>query len=482
MHAADAAAIAAGVAPGMSLSDARAVCPQLDVREADPDAADRERNRLTDWCSRFTPLVADGGTEPGGAAGLWLDITGCAHLFGGEEALLEQVQAAVSGLGFAARAALAATPGTAWALARFGDRSKPIHYLPMEADLAAALAPLPVVALRASPDQVADLARLGLKRIGELAATPRAALAHRFEADLLRRLDQALGRRAEPLSPALPEQAMSVRLAFPEPIGHADAIAAGLERLLSALRRRLEQGGLGARQLLFQAYEVNGAVSSIRVGAGRPARDPEHWMRLFRDQLDRIDPGFGLDSLRLSALTVQAFDHRQADFAEGTSVFAAMRNRFDPAVDALIDRLANRLGRRHVFRCLPHQSHWPEQAVMRRPAATWPDKPSQWPAARITAASRPLRLLHRPEAVAALSASPATPPSRLVWRRQSLEVNRAEGPERITPEWWHPEEDGKEAVRDYYRIETSNGRRLWLARAPSPTTPETRWYVHGVFD
>ncbi|MEZ5666757.1 MAG: DNA polymerase Y family protein [Alphaproteobacteria bacterium] len=485
VHAADARALAEGVVPGMSLSDARAVEPGLAVRQADPVLEARARRRLVRWCSRFTPLVADGGAEPGGAAGIWLDVTGCGHLFGGDRVLLRRLLAALADLGFTARAALAATPGAAWALARYGDPAGQPFCLGAQDDPGAALAPLPVAALRLAPEQAADLARLGLRRIGELAAVPRAALAHRFEGLLLRRLDQALGRLDEPVSPALPAPAHSVRLALAEPIGHAEAIAGGLEHLLAGLARKLERAGLGARQLLFQAYGVDGHVSAVRVGAGRPTRDPAHWMRLFRDRLERIDPGFGLDALRLSALAVEPFVVRQAGLGGslGPALLAGARAGFDPAVEALVDRLANRLGGERVFRWVPRESHWPERAAARRPAAAIPARPSAWPAMAALRASRPLRLLRRPEPVAALAPSPADPPVRLSWRRQSLAVVRAEGPERIVPEWWRaPLEPGEDAVRDYYRVELADGRRLWLARAPSPTAPETRWYVHGVFD
>lgn len=461
----------------MSLSDARALQPRIAVTDADPAVEARERARLARWCSRFTPLAADGGAEPGGAAGLWLDVSGCAHLFGGEAALLAAVRDAVAGLGFReVRAALAATPGAAWALARYDDASF-LPLLPPEADLAAALAPLPLAALRLAPELVADLARLGLRQVGELMAVPRTALANRFEPAVLGRLDQALGRIAEPISPALPAAGHSVRLAFPEPIGHAEAIAAGLDRLLAALRRRLELAGLGARRLLFQAYGVDGSVAEVRAGTGRPVRDPAHWMRLFRDRLERIDPGFGLDALRLTALSVEPFAAQQPGFVAGGGTLLPASGSFGPEVEALIDRLANRLGGDRVFRFVPRESHWPERAVARRPAAEQPARPSRWP----FRASRPLRLLREPEAVAALAPSPESPPARFTWRRQSLDVRRAEGPERIVPEWWR--EDGEAAaVRDYYRIETACGRRLWLIRAPSPTTPETRWYVHGIFD
>ncbi|MGF1627324.1 MAG: DUF6504 family protein [Alphaproteobacteria bacterium] len=481
VHAANAAAQAEGIVPGMSLSDARAVQPELHVLDADPVGEARTRARLAAWCSRFTPLAADGGAEAGGAAGLWLDVTGCAHLFGGEAQLLECVRDAVAGLGFTdVRAALAATPGTAWALARYADPAS--RLLAPDADPAPALAPLPIAALRVEPDQEADLARLGLRQIGALMATPRAALAHRFSAGLLRRLDQALGRLPEPISPVLPTAAYSVRLGLAEPIGHSQAIAAGLDQLLATLRRRLEREGLGARQLLFQAYGADGTVSAIRVGAGRPVRDPAHWMRLFRDRLERIDPGFGLDALRLTALVVEPFEVRQGGFTADGGVFATARNGFDPGVEALLDRLTNRLGGRHVFRLAPRESHWPERAVARKPVLA-ASRPGQWPTAQAFRASRPLRLLRRPDPVTAIAASPAAAPLRFTWRRQSLDVRRAEGPERIVPEWWRAlEAEEQGAVRDYYRIETADGRRFWLARAPSPTTPETRWYVHGIFD
>ena len=122
-----------------------------------------------------------------------LDIGGCAHLFGGEENLRDDLLARVTRSGFSARAAIASTIGAASAMARFGDATTTgANHGERER-----LAPLPLAALRLADETVAALGRLGLKRIGDILDLPRSPLAARFGADLLRQLDRALCRGEE---------------------------------------------------------------------------------------------------------------------------------------------------------------------------------------------------------------------------------------------------------------------------------------------
>ncbi len=510
LHAADGQAVEAGLAPGMAVTDARAIAPNLTLLDADPAAEAHARSRLADWCGRYSPWVADGGAEFGGGAGLWLDIQGCAHLFGGEAGLRDDLLARLEAGGFTARAAIADTPGAAWAIARFAAPDQDQVVSPGEQRQA--LAPLPIAALRLPADIASDLGRLGLRRIGDLYDLPRGAVTQRFATRLLHRLDEALGAVAEPISPRQPAEVYTACRQFAEPIGRPEDIAAALDLLLDDLQRQLTDAGQGARRLDFACYRVDGDVAHVRVGTGRPARDRTHLARLFGDRLGLIDPGFGIEIVRLTATATQAFATPQAGLAVAGGEKAAGAPDL-PARDALLDRLLNRLGRKNVYRLAVQESHWPERAWTAVPAATAATART-WPAADPEQAPRPPRLLPRPEPVDAIAADPASPPTRFRWRRQTLDVARAQGPERLAPEWWRALDDfnrhrptpppghptavsylgGREGVwagtdlgeaqkdtRDYYCVEVVDGRRFWLYRAPSPTAPTSRWFVHGVF-
>jgi protein ImuB len=470
----DAAGLAGGLHPGQPLADARALAPALRVLPADPVGDAQALARLAAWCDRYTPLVAIEATESGCGAGLWLDVTGCAHLCGGETELLADLAGRLARLGHQARLGLADTPGAAWAAARF----LPAVPLPVVAPggAQAVLAPLPVAALRLPPALVAGLDRLGLRRVGELYPLPRAALARRFGRQLGDRLDQALGALAEPISPRLPVPPDEARLGFAEPLAHREGLAGGLAALLERLCRRLEEKQQGARRLTLTLHRVDGTRQHLAIGTSRPSRDPAALGRLFAEHLERIDPGFGVEVMALAA-----------PLSERLSALQIVLGRLPPprpaaavdppalAADAdlapLLDRLGNRLGFSALGRPAPRLSHLPEQAATLAP----PLAPARtaWPAT----APRPLRLLSRPEPVAA---EPGTPPAWFDWRGRRRRIARAEGPERIAAEWWRrPAAPDGPGERDYYRLEDADGRRFWLYRETGAAP--ARWYLHGLF-
>ena len=511
LAAVDAAAAEAGLAPGLPLADARAILPDLKTAEEDPAADARALARLAEWCGRYTPWVAvDPAAAVGGEGGLLLDVTGCAHLFGGEAALLADLLARLRGFGYEARAALAETPGAAWALARFVADKRPVVLPP--GDLQAALAPLPPSALRLPPERCELLARLGLTRIGDLYRLPAAALAPRFGEGLARRLDQALGKTPEPISPLAEVPPFLARRVLAEPIMTAEAIAEGLTRLLAGLCAQLEAAQAGARRLALRLYRVDGSVQGLALGTSRPSRDPAHLLRLFAGHLERIDPRFGIDALALAAPESEPLSALQLalgpldspgngpvngwanGWANGTTKPGA------GSLAELIDRLNGRLGPGSVTVPAPCESHLPERAVrpadpFAAPAESNPPENDAWQAWRGTGAggessrpSRPLRLLPWPEPVEAIAMLPDHPPAQFRWRRLRHRVARAEGPERITPEWWRvgdaePKTDTSSdgardletAPRDYFRVEDEDGRRFWLYRRGED------WFLHGFF-
>lgn len=452
--AADRAAQAAGLQPGMTVAHAQAMVPGLLVAAADPDGDAAALQRLARWCLRYAPLAA---TDP--PDGVVIDITGCAPLSGGEAALLADLAARLDGAGFTARTAIADTWAAAWALARF---AAPAAIAPPE-ETAAALAGLPVAALRLAPATAASLARLGFARIGDLAAVSRAALALRFGAVLLQRLDQAEGRMAEPLRPVREATAPAARLAFAEPIG-ADSLKAVLRRLARQLCRELEAAGLGVRRLDLLAFRVDREVAALRVGTAQACRDADHIARLFAERLGGIDPGFGIEAAELVARRTEPLVPRQLCGGLGDTP--------KPDLSPLIDRLAGRIGARHLYRLAPVASDLPERALRRIPALS-PPLGTSW-----TEGPRPVRLLDPPEPVAVTALLPDDPPALFVWNGRRRRVRRADGPERVFGEWWRDPAEASE-VRDYFCIEDEDGGRFWLFRRLD--ADGSRWFVHGLF-
>ncbi len=475
----DASARALGLRPGLPLAQAQARIPGLAVAEAEPDADAAALGRLAAWCLRYAPLTA-----PDPPDGVWIDATGATHLAGGEAALLADLVGRLQWAGFAARAAIADTPGAAHAVARHGGGEKIIAVVPPDGT-AAALALLPIRALRLPDDIVATLHRLGLTRIGQLMAAPRAPLVRRFGASLLRRLDQALGRVFEPIVPLDPPALIGRRLAFVEPLFTAEAFAAAIARLARSVCRRLERAGLGARRMDLLFERVDGSVQAIRVGTVRPARDPAHLARLLDERLETVDPGPGVEAMRLTLPLVEPFAHTQTAMTHtGMTQTGASQpgtlldDTAGPDLSVLLDRLANRLGAALVYRIAPVESDVPERAVRRVPALTPPTHRS-WP----VDLPRPARLLSPPQPVRALAPLPDQPPVAFTWRRKRFRVRRADGPERIHGEWWRRDAE-MQAVRDYFQVEDEDGRRFWLFRrgdGVDAATGDLSWFLHGIF-
>lgn len=449
IHCLNTAAESRGLARAMPLADARAFCPELRTEAADPVAEARFLTLLARWAGRYCPWVA-----PEGADGLVLDITGSAHLWGGEAALLSDMRARVERAGLTLRLGLADTRGAAWALARHGDGeiAAPGAGLP-------ALGALPVAALRLDPDTVTGLARLGLRRISDLATTPRAPLSRRFGPEVLMRLDQALGERGEAVSPQPEPPHYGVRLTLPEPIGLVEDVMAGTARLLDRLCARLLRDEAGARVLVLTLRRVDRGSQQVELRLAGAMREAARILPLFRRGVEAVDAGFGIDLLRLEAVQVEPLPARQ---------IGAVAPAWTERLDDLITRIGTRIGLENVQRFLPADSHIPERAFLIAPAA-FSRPEGGWASPR----PRPLWLFP-PEPIAAEGAAP---PGRFRWRRMAFATLRALGPERLAPEWWLDDEGWRSGLRDYWRVETRQGRRLWLFHTPQAPG----WFVQGEF-
>ena len=452
----DALAEASGIAPGQALADARALASDLAVMPFDPAVVSRALEGIAQWCLRYTPA-----TSPAGEDGIFLDLTGCAPLFGGEAALLEDLVMRLARQGFEARAAIAGTPGAAWALARFAAGT--VAASGMEH---AALAGLPIAALRLAPETAAMLHQLGLRTIGALYDLSRSALARRFGNDLCRRLDQALGHAREPISPVREVPPWRERRDFAEPLLQPEDVAATLRRLIESLCTRLAAEGLGVRSLECLGFRTDGSTARAHIGTSRPSHDPAHLMRLFVEKLSLLDPGDGMDGMVLSPTALDPLAPEQA---------ALTRDGAQPGdLAALLDRLVNRLGAANVFALAPVESHLPERA-QRRIAPGTATRNLRWP----DGMRRPLRLFADPEAIETETATPEEAPLHFTWRRIRHFVHQVEGPERIAAEWWRDTAPAVRETRDYYRVEDEDGRRFWLYRQGAGDA--SRWYLHGLF-
>jgi protein ImuB len=570
------AAARLGLRAGMALADAKAMYPMLTVADADPDADRGLLEAIADWCDRYTPLI---GLDP--PDGLMLDITGCAHLFGGEAAFCGDIVQRLGLQGFAARAAIADTVGCAWAVARFspppcgegsgvgvarygtsvprgttphpnpppqgGRESAPhpiLFAIVPPSGVREALLPLRLAALRIAPDIEAALGQAGFKCIAEVIDRPRAPLAARFGEEFIRRIDQAVGRDDEPITPRLPVPPYVAERRFADPILLESDVLRTTELLAQELARMLERRGEGARRLQVALFRTDGKVYRTEVGTGAPLRDPARMRALFAERLAAVgevcDPGFGFDVVRLVALATERCDPVQTGLTapDHTAELAH-----------LVDRLGARFGLRRVTRPVPQDSHIPEFAVaavaahvnlsdlilksraqhgvskdgciareehqgvyarlrglsrhaLKAQIRGHPSRRAQERALQDEAANfflagtedenrfhqdglcppRPIRLFGRPEPIEAIAEVPDGPPVRFRWRRVLHQVAHAEGPERIAMEWWR-DHKGRALTRDYFRVESREGVRVWVYREGlyGRELMEPRWFLHGLF-
>jgi protein ImuB len=461
----DARARALGMAPGLTLADARARVPELAVVDQDSAADQAWLERLADGCLRYTPQVAIDAPD-----GLTLDISGCAHLFGGEAALADALVERLGRLGMSARHAIAATPDAARALARF--QTAPGQ------DEAAAVRRLPVAALQLDTERTTALIRAGLKTIGEVARRPMAGIAARFGSDAVQALHRLTGDSDSPIDPHRITPAILVERRFPEPIAQADYALRIVEELAGEAADVLARRDQGGRRFEALFFRSDGLVQRLRVETGMATRDPPAVMRLFRERIaalsDPIDPGFGYDLIRLAVPGTEALAATQLKLEGGTVAEAE--------IAALVDRLSTRLGKGRIRRFRPVDSHIPEQAQLLFPAieggeaVAWPMPETGEPP------SRPLHLFDPPHAIEAIAEVPDGPPLRFRWRRSLHDITRYEGPERIASEWWR-RRDGRGLTRDYYRVEDRGGRRFWIFRHGlyEGERAAPGWYLHGLF-
>lgn len=457
------AAAKAGLRLGQAVAHATALVPGLILHDLDPAGDDAALQRLALWAQRlYSPTVAADPPD-----GLVIDATGCAHLFGGEEKMLIDLRQRLAKAGLTATVAIADSWGGAHALARYSRRA--VFVAPPGA-LGPQLNDLPVAALRLAGDLVQALAKPGFDTIGELEATAKGPLAHRFGLEPIRRLDQAFAREREPIEPVFAAETLRVSKVFPEPIGAPETMARYLTDLTVDLCAALEAASLGAKAIDAWFYRVDNRVEATRIGLSAPARDPRRLAKLLCETLETVDPGFGVDKMVLAAPGAESLAYKQ-DEALACQAAAA-------DLSGLIDTLAARLGSEHVYRLTSADSDIPERSVRKAPALDLPAAfswPADWP--------RPTRFFPRPEPIETLALLPDQPPASFTWRGVRRRVRRADGPERVFGEWWKADAELARS-RDYFQVEDEAGGRYWIFRdgdGEDAATGSQRWFMAGLF-
>lgn len=458
VRAASALAQTQGITVGMAVADARAIVPSLQVLDDDPELTVKALKGLAEWLIRYTPAVSIDLPS-----GLILDISGCAHLWGGEKQYMASIQQRLIDFGYANRIAIADTIGAAWAIARFGRDATIIE----TGEQTKALLSLPPAALRLETETVERLEKLGLRQVKNFISIPRPSLRRRFGLQILQRLDQALGQEEEWIDPVLPIEPYQERLPCLEPIVTATGIEIALQRLLTSLCQRLQQEQKGLRMASFKCYRIDGKIQTIDIGTHRPSCNSKHLFKLFQIKIDSIEPALGIELFTLDASKVEVLSAAQEKLWQDSSSL----DNID--LSELLDRIGGKIGANNIHRYLPAEHYWPERSF-KQASSINETCPTSWKLDR----PRPLQLLARPEMIEVTAPIPDYPPMNFRYKGKLHKIIKADGPERIEQEWWL--QQGQH--RDYYAVEDDDGHRYWLFRSGHYDSAKSyQWFIHGFF-
>ena len=522
----------------MTVAHARALLPveQAVVELHQPQRELAALGALARWALRFSPIVA---VDP--PDGLLIDVAGCRRLFGDESRHVHLIGSATERLGFCARMAAAPTFACARAVARFGgwhaqrlgrqDAAVPVKTQRVVRGIVAeggqrrALAALPVEALGVEAASVDALREVGIDRIGHLFDLPRSSLAARFGRELLRRLDQAVGRAPETIDPVRPVAPPVVERVFAGPATQLEAVVLGVRGLLEELSNVLEHRECGARRLELRLDRPDAGPLSVTITLSRPSRDARHLWSLLGPKIESVNLGWGVERLRLAASSLGRLAHEDGTWA--WSELGTDRKRLDRAFGELLDTLSNRLGPGRVVRVDPAESHLPERTFRLRPVTEAQGKKGKEPGSH--PGDRPSLLLEAPEPITVIAMMPDGPPSWFRWRDTERRVTASAGPERIAAEWWNrstgvtrspnrgrkafgesyarayerfmrgrddppplsgpaqeqprtrrraaDDDEPAGETRDYFKVQDEQGRWLWIYRV----LEQGCWFVHGLW-
>ncbi len=445
-----------GVYPEMVVADCRALVPDLEVYDYDPEQPQKLMSALAEWCIHFTPVVSIELPDS-----LILDVNGCTHLWGGETGYVTEIQKRFTEFGYTTRIGVADTVGCAWAVCRF----ETTQFIVSPNGQANAIENLPPAALRLEPAALTKLARLGLHTVSSFMLIHRASLRRRFGQNLLKRLDQALGAEMEMIIPVQPISPYQERLPSLEPIRTAIGIEIALKELLEMLRVRLNRESKGLRKCELRCYRIDGNIQKIEIGTNRPSRNVTHLFKLFEIKIPEIEPDLGIELFVLEAAIVE-------ELLSSQDALWAVSSANESAIAELLDRLEGKTGKGSIYRYLPAEHYWPENAIKRASSLT--EKPTtSWR----TDLPRPTHLLPTPEEIEVVVRMPDYPPLIFIYKKQRHTVKKGDGPERIEQEWWS--QTGE--YRDYYCIEDEKGARYWVFRSGDYMSKQVKWFLHGFF-
>ena len=447
-----------GVDTGMLVSDARAIAPSLQVLDDQPELPFRLLNALAKWFVRYTPAVAIDLPDV-----LILDITGCAHLWGGEKLYLTHIITRLKHEGYTVKATVADTIGTAWAVTRYGEDQSIIEI----GQQATALLSLPPAALRIENDVIETLEKLGLRQVKQFISMPRATLRRRFGHALLKRLDQALGYEEEIMVSVNMPEPYQERLPCLEAIVTLTGITIALEHLLEDLCYRLKKESKGLRGAVLKCYRVDGKVEEISIGTNRASNNASHIFKLFEFKLPGIEPALGIELFILDAIDIEEVTAAQETLWQNAAGLDSIK------LAELLDRIAGKFGAENIHRYLPAEHHWPERSfkkannLQEKSTTSWKtDRP------------RPIHLLSKPAIIQVTASLPDFLPLSFTYKEILHKITQADGPERIEQEWWL-QEGGH---RDYYCVEDEEGRRYWIFRSGQNDVENIyQWFLHGFF-
>lgn len=445
-----------GVQVDMVVADCKAIVPELEVLDYDPEQSNKLLTALAEWCIRYAPIVAVDLPN-----GLLFDSSGCTHLWGGEEAYLKIIRERFKKIGYNTQIAITDTIGCSWAVCRYGGT---ISIVPPGKQMQA-LALLPPTALRLENTITEKLCKLGLLTIESFRSMPRPALRRRFGAVLLTRLDQAMGNEFEMLEPVKPIPPYEERLPSMEPIQTAIGIEIALKNLLETLCQRLSLESKGLRTCIFTCHRLDGSSQQLEVGTNRPSRNTKHLFKLFEIKIQQIEPDLGIELFTLVATVVEELQNTQ-------DALWAMNSANEAAIAELLDRIAGKTGADSIHRYLPAEHYWPERSIKSTSSLT-EKATSSWR----SDLPRPVHILKKPEPIEVSVPIPDYPPLLFNYKGILHTVKKADGPERIEQEWW----TDKSEYRDYYCLEDEHGGRYWVFRLGDYLTGDPKWFVHGFF-
>jgi len=445
-----------GIRTGMPLADARALVHELEVFDEKLGRKEKLLEGLARWAIRYTPLSSTDGD------GILLDISGCSHLWGGEEAYLKDIICRLHSSGYTVKAAIADTIGAAWAFSRYGKGREIVQHHQQYT----ALLSLPPSALRIPAEVNEKLHKLGLNKIERFIKMPRSVLRRRFGEILLQRISQAMGDEPEAFTPVDLIQEFEERLPCLEPIRTATAIEIAIQKLLEKLCQKLKNEGLGIRKAILKGYRIDGKIITSPIGTNRPSDDPSHLLKLFALNISSIAPGMGIELFSLTAEKTEKMQRPQE------KIWSAQAGLDSQPLAQLLDRVAGKVGKNAIQRYLPKADYWPERAIIQAK-----DLQDDTSLSFHNPLNRPIQLLSQPEQIDVTAPIPDYPPMLFIYQGERHSIKKADGPERLERAWWL--ESGEH--RDYYTVEDEKGNRYWIFRSGHYAAENSAWYIHGFF-